>query len=61
MKDSLNFGIKFEIALIRNIKDNLHKKHLTFFNIKRIMELLVLRLTGINFEQELSRHYKKKN
>lgn len=37
------------------------KKHLTFFNIKRILELLVLRLSGINFERELSRHYKKKN
>jgi hypothetical protein len=30
------------------------KKYLTFFNIKRILELLVLRLTGINFEKEFS-------
>jgi len=29
------------------------KIYLTFFNIKRILELLVLRLTGINFEIEL--------
>jgi hypothetical protein len=34
------------------------KKYLTFFNIKRILELPVLRLTGINFDKVLSL-YKK--
>ena len=36
----------------------LSKKYLTFFNIKRILELLELRLTGINFDKVLIRNKK---